>query len=237
MYILFLLLTVNSVFGQNKSNCLKELYAYFDRIEGIAKPASNQIYTLSYRQETESYQGPQLMENRVDVSVRMSDGKMILKSGRFSIFADTKDMFYIYHDQKMIQWVNGYDTLLQSRNPLNFLNQQKSVLENCSVTNCDEVVKDNRKLKEIYLEGNQSLKEETKVDNLIISYDLQENRIYKVIIEYVSKHSIQKQTTTYKELNFNIKGKLMESAYSMIFNNKGVLLKQFKDYSLIDNKH
>ncbi len=237
VFILLLIAVVYRVDGQQGRECLNEFNSYLERIGNISAPSSNQIYELSYTQETKSYKGPEVSDYKMDLTVRMSNSKMILESGRLSIYADKADMFYIYHDQKMIQWVEGYDTLLQDRNPFNILNQQKNILLNCKVEGCSILDKDNRKLKVIRLKGNQKLREELKVDEIVISYDLGEDRIYKVDVGYIPEHTIHSQTTIYNKIDFNIRGRLMATAYNLVFTNKGVLQKQFRDYSLIDNKH
>jgi hypothetical protein len=236
-YILPLLTLFQGLVAQQGTACLSELESYLEQNSKIPPPKDGQVYEMKYFQEAVSQKGVEEKRFDLDFSVRMGHNKMIIESGRLSIYVDPQDIFYIEHDQKLIYWSQGYDTLSQVSNPFQLLEQQQKILQNCLVEGCRIVEKDGRKLQEIKLRANSTLRNNLKLSGIVIWYDLIQKRIYQVRTDYGPDSEITGQLTTYSKINFHGKGKVMTNSYSLVFNNKGVLHKQFTDYSLIDNKH
>jgi hypothetical protein len=214
---------------------MTELKNYIQRNGQIGLPGKNQIYEMVYTQEQTIVRGVEELNSKMRVSIRLGLNSFIMESENLSIYADSANMFYIYHDQKLIQKVSGYKINEMSKNSLLAAEQQMAVFNNCLFKSCSNEDLFGRKVKKIQLTPNQNLKDELKVLDITVFFDSKEQRIYQVSINYLAEHSIKNQTTTYNKVNFNLKGRLMTTAYKMVYNQNGILHKQFKDYSIIDN--
>ena len=80
------------------------------------------------------------------------------------------------------------------------------------------------------------IQENLKIKRMVFHFDPEKKEIQKVINYYTANHLIDKQTTTYYEVNYDYKGSIARSAYSRIFTNSGKLLPQYAGYELIDNR-
>ena len=230
-------LGAGTILGQSGDSCLYLVEKYLENSSKVGFPQPGQVYEMVLSQQSEIVeQGvPPLMD--VEIRVFMNDKLVILESGPVCVYADRDEVFYIYHDQKLIHQGDGFDTLFKSNNPAVALKQQLELLSSCELLNCKQSTVGGRNILQLHLKPTGSLLKSTHINHLRIDYLHDESRIYRVVLEYGFQSKLKKQTITYKKIDFESNIKLKGTARDRVINAQGVLHKQYKGYSLIDNYH
>ena len=239
---LFLALVVSGLlgsmsYGQQGKECLKAVGEYLEWTSKFGMPQDGQAYEMDYVQESVVQGAVEQIQTKQDFRVRITRDNIAIESDEVSVISDKNDSFYIDNMQKMIIWGDGVDSLINHTNPLDVLEQQKNLFENCLFISCNREVKEKRVLDIIKLKTTKELKETTNAETIEISFDTEENRIYKVKVEYTGDYKVQRQTTTYKKLDFNVKWKSRGAVYRQVFTRTGELNPKYNNYTLIDNKN
>ena len=213
--------------------CLEEVKAYIRRSMELSEPGPNKVYYLHLsmdnfpRNATES---PQSM----DIEVFRKDEALIYETKQVAVYKDSKDAFMVIHPLKRIVWEESNESFSDLKTT-QIAEMQLTIIENSEVLSCTAIEREGRALKRMVLQPNEKIKEVFGAQKLTIDFDLLDELLKEVTIEFTAANKLKRQVISYHTYDYDYKERTIAASRDLIFTHEGALQPRLKGYSVIKN--
>ncbi len=217
------------------AQCLTPVKEYVNESARHTEPKEGQIYFMQF--SVKSIPASKFSSEIAIVSSKIfrSKGQLIYETKDVDIYQDELNAFMIIHPNKRIIWSKEPEKIKnEATNKIAAL--QKNLLESSQLIDCSISVAENgHDIISIKLKTSDDIKNEFKVAYSLMKFDRTLNQLLKVETIYEPDQPLARQIIEYQKLDYNYKGMKIKPAKSMIFNSKGQVKPEFKQYTFIEN--
>ena len=193
----FILLFIFSFPAISQDDCKSALKEYIENMGKISAPEKGKVYFLhlliqnKYRQETHAAQN-------IEIKSYITKDLMLFNSTLMQVYSDSSDIFTVIPASRHI-FRNETKSNTNAERQQEALTMQLQLIEGSAVISC--VTKGN--IREIKLRPSEEIEKNKNINDIILQYDLSENKIRKVHIIYTKNSKIAEQIVEYKAMDFN----------------------------------
>lgn len=228
----FLFFSVHS-FSQS---CKNELLKLEEKINNKKKVEKNKIqfFDIDVINKFENKTGTET--KRMNIKMYMSFDIVHYESDFISVYLDNNDFFLVLHEEKTVFKKKSNrkvaeDDLLKTFN--NYAESFKLLIEKAESITCRTFHFNETTDLKMFVVKPKSEKFD-KIETVKYYYDINKERLYKIVTDFKNNKPLIQQKTIYKTVNSDYKKKKLKPAEKMIYDLSGKLLSKYKNYTLIN---
>ena len=221
--------------AQVVADCMVDIENYINQMKDIGSPEDGQTYKLDYSVKTNYSPKAGVPNQTVRFVAYITNRIMVAESDVVSIYADTLDSFMALHKDKIIHQSKGEKNQLAENDALKMAQQQLLIIKSCTPVKCEKQTIEGVLYHSSRFLLSKEMSDELHIKSIDVLYNIDQQRIYHVIINYNPGQPVITQQITYNLIDYNNTETLKKSARSYIFSGSR-LNSKYRDYTLINNK-
>jgi len=234
--MIILLLAAWAFAGSSGADPCKDLLAeYVETMHAASRLESSDAgFALSLRVETIGNDPERSSEVRVRMRARGS--RVAYESEFVSLLQGGTDVFTVVHPQRTIYRSSSTVPEAARTNTARAATLQDSLLRHATVTQCRDVRRGERPMKEIVMKPGRAVRQGEGIATVTYYYDLDREQLEWVVMTYRAGHELRRKTLHYEELEFSPEITVGGHVAERFLTSEGKLRAEFTGYELVDNR-
>lgn len=223
------------VTAQDQEPCISNMLNYIDRMaEGNITPDKGQAFFMHYVSENVPHEKFRSSVIKQTIKVYISPEQTTLESNDIAVYKDEKDIFTVVHPLKKVIWnPAGPGQELNAGGIQEMAAVQKQLLTSGKIVQCKTIESGQGKFQKLELIPAKMYKDQYHINSMVIMFDLQQEMVEKVVINFKANQDVVTQIITYKEINFNYRDFKPGRVKKQFLDKEGNLSNQYQGYTLV----
>lgn len=223
--------------GQDKSPCIANMLKYIDRMAGgNPKPEKGRAFFMHYVSENVPHEKFRSTVIKNEFKVYITPTQTILESDDIAVYRDQVDLFAVVHPLKKVIWnPAGPDPEATTASLREMADLQKQILTTGKIVQCTTIGSGENRFQKAELIPAEMYRNEHHITSLVIMFDLQEEMVEKVVVNFKADQDVITQIITYKEVNFDYQDFKPVTIKKQFLDKNGNLNDKYLGYTLVKN--
>lgn len=217
--------------------CMAEVSEIYGHI--ATPPGSDSVCTFTYHVEAISLDTAVMKNSAADVEMSMNQGRMSLKSERFSVYRDSSDVFTVIPDTRVIFRSDAVNSASTSALGQDFSWMRDTLIARSTIIDCSGILDSaDTRFRRVVMSPDPHAKRYFGVEKMTLLLDLERREVRSIAMIPSSRSTIQKIIWTFSPFVYSTPSPdFLKPVASQFLENGNTLSSKWKGYKVVDNRN